>query len=71
MKTYDMIQTLLEIQQGMDSSLEWLREGMGERCGFMLLEQRRLAELITELQRDHDQYTARILKLDQKPEETE
>jgi len=62
MKTYDMIQKLQEIQGGLDHSLDWLQEGMGERCSFLKLERRQLQELITELESDHNRYIADRIK---------
>jgi hypothetical protein len=58
MKTYDMIQKLKEIQDGLDHSIDWLQEGMGKQCGFLKLEQRQLQELVAELESDHNRYLA-------------
>lgn len=63
MKTYDMIQTLLEIKNGLDSSLAWLQEGMGRNCGFLLTQQQMLATLINELQQDQGRYMQERVKL--------
>jgi len=57
-----MIQKLQEIQGGLDHSLDWLQQGMGERCGFLKLERRQLQELITELVSDHNRYLADRIK---------
>ena len=62
MRTYDMIQKLLEIQSGMDSSLDWLKEAMGKNCLFLKLEQKQLKELIDDLQKDHNDYITKKIK---------
>ena len=62
MRTYDMIQELLEIQSGVNSQLEALQCLMGPRCGFLNVEQKRLNNLVTELQADHDRYRAERIK---------
>ena len=58
-----MIQKLQEIQGGLDHSLDWLQQGMGTRCGFLILERRQLQELITELESDHNRYLADRIKI--------